>query len=81
MTDQKIVYINTLKLAENLKEMQKDGWLVQAMAAMPNRFTCVVLQREKQESDTNTTDTKPEPPQAGINPQPNQNKGYVASPH
>lgn len=79
MTEQKVVYINTLKLAENLKEMQNDGWLVQAMAAMPNRFTCVVLHREKQEP--NTADTKPNPPQAGINPQPSQNKGYVASPH
>lgn len=78
MIEQKVVYINTVKLAENLKEMQKDGWLVQAMAAMPNRFTCVVLHREKQESDT--ADTKPDPPQAGINPHTTPVKGYVAKP-
>lgn len=78
MTEQKIVYINTVKLAENLKEMQEDGWLVQAMASVPNKFTCVVLHREKPEP--NATDAKPNPPQAGINPQPSQNRGYVASP-
>lgn len=78
MTEQKIVYINTVKLAENLKEMQEDGWLVQAMASVPNKFTCVVLHREKPEP--NTADTKPNPPQAGINPHTTPVKGYVASP-